>query len=192
MTKSESVRKAIWVLLSLTSSSSDAFSSRVSQQLVVESSYGRIFATRRSSIFRPGTRAKLVPLNAKIGKNFEDETRENRKIKQQQEGGKEFATGEELKRLRHDLDVLRDNLQWAEAMDDHGRTLDLAKAIRNGERRDPDIAYAKSLQAIAETKASTELSENDKQVILQRLQERAQAARSLLPRFQLDGLWVGK
>ena len=195
MTKSASVGKAIWVLVSWTASSSDAFSgggAASSHQLVVESSCGGIFATRRSLV-RPGTTsaANSVQLTAKSGKNFEDETRESRKI-QQQEGGKQFATGEELKRLRHDLEVLRDNLQWAEAVDDHGRTLDLAKAIRNGERRDPDLAYAKARQAIAETKASTELSEDDKQVILQRLQDRAQAARALLPRFQLDGLWVGK
>jgi len=87
---------------------------------------------------------------------------------------------------------MRENLQWAEAMNDEPRILELSKAIRNGERRDPDIAYTRSLQLIAETKAAIDMTDEDKKIIVKRLQDRAQAARSLLPRFQLDGLWVGK
>lgn len=94
--------------------------------------------------------------------------------------------------MRNDLDKLRENLQWAEAMGDEERILDLSKAIRNGERRDPDVAYSRSLHLIAETKAALDLTDEDKKTFVEQLQDRAQAARSLLPRFQLEGLWVGK
>lgn len=127
------------------------------------------------------------------GKNFDDETRNDNHQKGLsmpiQMG---FAVGDELKRLRNDLDILRHNLELAEAMDDRSRIHDLTKAIRDGERGDPEIAYAKALQDIAETKAALDLSKEDKDAILFRLQERAQAARSLLPRFQMEGLWIGK
>lgn len=118
---------------------------------------------------------------------------EDERLTRQAQLQKQFATGEELKRLRADLDQLRDNLKWAKAVDnDDDRVFELTKAIRNGEQRDPDVSYGKSLKLIAETKASTDMSSEDKQLIIQRLQERAQAARSLLPRFQLEGLWLGK
>jgi hypothetical protein len=128
------------------------------------------------------------------GKNFDDETRKGQKKEKRPpaSAGTGFAVGDDLKRLRNDLEILRDNLQWAEAMDDHSLILDLTKAIRDGEKRDPDIAYAEALQDIIETKAAPDLSKEDKVATVLRLQDRAQAARSLLPRFQLEGLWIGK
>jgi len=107
------------------------------------------------------------------------------------EKSKEFATGAELKKLRADLENLRENMQWAQAMNDETRIEELAKAIKNGEQRDPELAYAKYLRLVAETKKSTELSAEDKKVMTERWQERAQRARSHLFRFQMDGIWVG-
>lgn len=144
---------------------------------------------------RPSFPVQATIVLRTTGKNFDDETRNDMKKKEtlpSMSTETEFAVGDDLKRLRTDLETLRDNLQWAEAMDDHSRILDLSKAIRDGERRDPDLAYAEALQDIAETKAALDLSKEDKDAILLRLQDRAQAARSVLPRFQLEGLWIGK
>ena len=103
-----------------------------------------------------------------------------------------FARGEELKRLRADLDSLRENLGWAEAMEDQDRIDDLAKAIRNGENRDPDIVYRRALRGVIDAKASFKLSDDEKQRRVKKWQNEAAAARRHLPRFQMEGLWVGK
>jgi len=77
-------------------------------------------------------------------------------------------------------------------MGDETLMVDLSKAIRNGERRDPDVVYMKSLRLIAETRADPDLTVDDKEILVERLKVRAQAARSVLPRFTLEGLWVGR
>jgi hypothetical protein len=119
---------------------------------------------------------------------------------------KRFAVGDELKQLRAELDSLRENLHWAQAMEDEKRVVDLKSAIQTGEQRDPDLCYAKALQMLAHTKASTtttssstsqnssaiNLSPDEKQRLLLKWQKEAELARSKLPQFQLEGLWVGK
>jgi hypothetical protein len=120
---------------------------------------------------------------------------------------KRFAAGDELKRLRADLDSLRENLHWAEAMEDDERVADLKSAIQTGTQRDPDLCYAKALQMLALTKArpttatsasqsasatSNNLSPYEKEELLYKWQKEADASRSSLPQFQLEGLWVGK
>jgi len=103
-----------------------------------------------------------------------------------------FAKGEELKRLRADLDSLRENLSWAEAMEDHDRIEDLANAIKNGENRDPDVVYRRALRSVIDAKASFKLSEDEKSSRVTMWQKEAAAARRHLPRFQMEGLWVGR
>lgn len=103
-----------------------------------------------------------------------------------------FCTGNELKTLRADLNNLRENLKWAEAMKDEARIMNLQSAIEDGEKLDPDKVYSKALQMIEETNASKELAESEKQTLLDTWKVKAQDARAVLPRFQLDGLWVGK
>lgn len=103
-----------------------------------------------------------------------------------------FATGKELKRLHADLDSLRENLSWAEAMEDEDRIEDLNKAIKNGENRDPNIVYKRALRAVIDAKASFKLSEEEKARRVKKWKEEAQAARLCLPRFQMEGLWVGR
>jgi hypothetical protein len=103
-----------------------------------------------------------------------------------------FSTGKNLQSLRADLDNLRENLQWAEAIKDHELVGDLRLAIANGERLDPDLVYAKALKNIAETKASKQVSDLKKLEIIETWERTAQSARSVLAQFQLDGLWIGK
>jgi hypothetical protein len=118
---------------------------------------------------------------------------------------KRFAAGDELKRLRADLDSLRENLHWAEAMEDDERIADLKAAIKNSAQRDPDLCYAKALQMLALTKVrpitgtsqsasanSNNLSTDEKEQLMRKWQKEADTSRSSLPQFQLEGLWVGK
>jgi anti-sigma28 factor (negative regulator of flagellin synthesis) len=48
---------------------------------------------------------------------------------------KRFAVGDELKQLRAELDSLRENLHWAQAMEDEKRVADLKSAIKTGTAR---------------------------------------------------------
>ena len=105
---------------------------------------------------------------------------------------KRFAIGEELDNLRMDLRSLRDNLRWAEAMEDLNRVEDLRKAIKNGENRDPEIVYKKAHEEINKAKAMkrTTLESRSKQI--EKWTKIIEEARDYLPQFSLEGLWEGK
>jgi hypothetical protein len=103
-----------------------------------------------------------------------------------------FATGKDLKRLHADLDSLRENMSWAQAMEDENRIDDLNKAIKNGENRDPNIVYKRALRAVIDAKASFKLSEEEKARRVKKWKKEVEAARLCLPRFQMEGLWVGR
>jgi anti-sigma28 factor (negative regulator of flagellin synthesis) len=103
-----------------------------------------------------------------------------------------FATGEELRNLKSDLETLRHNLQWAEALQDESRVESLRKAIKNGENRVPDIMYAKSLRLIFQSKKMKDASKEEKDALVEKWVKIAAAARECLPQFNLEGLWVGK
>lgn len=148
--------------------------------------------TRNRLVSRPFWSTMTWSKLSAAGRSEDDHAQQEERKARQKEIRKQFAEGEELKRLRADLESLRENLQWATAMADSDRVFDLEKAIRNGEQRDPDIVYTKALKIIAETQTAKDLSEHDRDIIVERFQDRAQAARSYLPRFQLEGLWVGK
>lgn len=105
---------------------------------------------------------------------------------------KRFATGAELKSLRADLESLRENLQWAKAMKDEDRIEDLNKAVKNGENRDPDIAYKRALREVIDAKASYFLPEVERKKRVKKWEKEAAEARSCLARFHLEGLWVGR
>jgi len=102
-----------------------------------------------------------------------------------------FAVGMELKLIRSELEHLRESLMWAEAVGDVNRVVDLKQAMSQYEGRDPDRVYAKSLQAISQLQGRFDLKADDKQAQLQVYQKQARLARARLPRFQMEGLWVG-
>lgn len=103
-----------------------------------------------------------------------------------------YAIGAELKQLRYDLANFRENLQWSTALDDQDKVEAMTKAIADAEARDPDIAYAKTLAEIKDLKTRTDITADEKDKQQRMLQEKASHVRSLLPQFNLDGLWVGK
>ena len=126
----------------------------------------------------------------------DDKSRSRKNARLDEEEGrrksKRFATGKELENLRMDLDSLRDNLRWAEAMEDFTRVEDLRKAIKNGENRDPEIVYKKAHAEInkAKTMKRTTQSNHDKDI--KKWTKVVEEAREVLPQFLLEGLWEGK
>lgn len=108
---------------------------------------------------------------------------------------KRFASGEELKNIRLDLESLRQNLQWAEAVNDVGRIQDLNEAIKKGQNRDPEYVYTEAFKLMEDqVKSMTDdaSSQEEKEALLEKWSKLAQGARECVPQFKLEGLWVGK
>jgi hypothetical protein len=118
------------------------------------------------------------------------------KGKQNDVKNKKYATGSELDLLRNELNTFRETLQWAQAMEDKDRVVDLTAAIARGEKRDPDVAYARAVEEINNQRKDmgdiASSKEEDKEARRETLAKEAALARSCLPRFQMEGLWVGK
>lgn len=106
-----------------------------------------------------------------------------------------FATGNELKQLRSDLEKLQESLLSVQAsghaIDTNDRVEQLTKAIENCEQRDPDIVYRKALKEVIDAKVSHLLSEDERLRRVQNWTKEAAVARKCIARFQLEGLWVG-
>ena len=136
----------------------------------------------------------LYAHESEFGDIFQENESPARKTRlaHEQKLSKRFATGEELKNLRSDLNSLRHNLQWAEALKDESRTESLKKAMKNGENRDPDLMYAKSLKLIDQSKKMSDASKEEKEALVEKWVNIAAEARECLPQFNLEGLWVGK
>lgn len=134
-------------------------------------------------------------LYSNAGGLFGDDTQRIDALFSFRSGGKatgRFATGKQLKLLRSDLEALRENLNWAKKVNDEARVAELTQAIRNGEKRDPDLMYTKALREVVDSKASYFLSEEERTRRVEKWEKEAAEARLCLARFDLEGLWVGK
>ncbi|KAL3927251.1 MAG: hypothetical protein SGARI_005373 [Bacillariaceae sp.] len=114
------------------------------------------------------------------------------RLAQESSSSKRFASGDELKSLREDLESLRHNLEWAKALKDEVRISSLTKAIKNGQNRDPHFMYSKALRLIAEAQRMKDASQEEKDALTEKWSSVANAARQMLPEFGMEGLWVGK
>ena len=101
-----------------------------------------------------------------------------------------FVTRDELRNLRDDLKSLKENLRWSQAAGDLRRVSELREAIRVSEEKDPELVYARAISAMNSAEKIKELDKR-KFVIGQHRSE-ANLARMCIPRFNLEGLWVGK
>lgn len=128
------------------------------------------------------------------GDDVQDEPSAARKdrLEKEKQLSKRFATGEELKNLRVDLESLRHNLQWAEALKDETRIESLERAIKNGEKRDPDLMYTKAQKMISQAKTLKDETKEAKEAVVEKWTKIASSARECLPQFNLEGLWVGR
>jgi hypothetical protein len=98
----------------------------------------------------------------------------------------QFDRGDELWDLRARMDEMASRLVQAIKDGREGEEDVARRALRGFERRDPELVYLLELadmeQAARDGRASEASIHRD----------RAMAARSCLPQFNLDGLWVGK
>eukprot|EP00535_Pseudo-nitzschia_heimii_P009639 CAMPEP_0197191968 /NCGR_PEP_ID=MMETSP1423-20130617/24328_1 /TAXON_ID=476441 /ORGANISM="Pseudo-nitzschia heimii, Strain UNC1101" /LENGTH=315 /DNA_ID=CAMNT_0042644767 /DNA_START=279 /DNA_END=1223 /DNA_ORIENTATION=+ len=102
-----------------------------------------------------------------------------------------FASGEELRCLREDLESLRQNLEWARALNDEIRIESLEKAIDKGESRDPLFMYSKAQRIIAGVKKLDDASKEEEEILIEKWSKIASEARVFLPQLNMEGLWVG-
>lgn len=101
-----------------------------------------------------------------------------------------FAAGQDLEQIRENVNNLRETLQWTIALGDSERVSQLQEAIEVGENRDPECVYAKATKLLHQAKrGDSELQ--DKDAVIEKWSREANLARQHLPRFQLEGLFVG-
>ena len=100
-----------------------------------------------------------------------------------------FASGEELFQIREDRTNLQENLRWSQAAGDVVRVRELKAAIKRLEEKDADFVYNNALREM--TKAEAIKDPTKREFAIKQYRTEAAMARSCIPRFQLDGLWVG-
>jgi len=116
----------------------------------------------------------------------ETETRKERVARDIKNQEKFAEFGDELWNLRNELQELSLNL--INAINDGTRTEEemVREKLRDAERRDPELTYEMEVLEV-------EIAQLDKRFDdVEKHKKRALAARSCLPQFNLDGLWVGK
>jgi hypothetical protein len=101
-----------------------------------------------------------------------------------------FVTGDELRSLHDDLKALKDNLSWSEAAGDVHRVGELRETIRLSEEKDPELVYARAISAMNKAAKIEDLDK--RKFVIDQHRSEANLARSCIPRFNLEGLWVGK
>jgi hypothetical protein len=101
-----------------------------------------------------------------------------------------FVTGDELHRLRHEVLAMRLELQEARLSSSMERKVnELERSILKAQQLDAEFVYMVSLERVEAAEQEGLLQEVEQ---LQLLKGQAMEARSALPQFNLEGLWVGK
>lgn len=102
------------------------------------------------------------------------------------EAKQRFVLGDDLHALRQQVLALREDLKAARKMGASDRVHRLERSILKAQQRDAEFVYSvsKERRAVAE-----EAGLHDEAKMWKR---EADMARSVLPQFNLDGLWVGK
>ena len=116
----------------------------------------------------------------------EPEARRKRIEQEEQRRSRFVSFGDDLWDLRKEMDKL--SLRLLDAINDgeDEREKVAREKLRKIEMKDPELVYMLEL-----AEAESAAAEGNKEEAAQH-QERAMAARSCLPQFNLDGLWVGK
>lgn len=96
------------------------------------------------------------------------------------------AFGDELWDLRSKMTELSVDLISSMASGDRDTEQNVRDELRDAEGRDPELVYELELAALSEAESEGKASK------AQAHREEASAARSVLPHFNLEGLWVGK
>lgn len=112
------------------------------------------------------------------------------RLVKEQENQERFASGKDLVHLRADIAALEENLEWALASDDPIRIGHLTETIKRGKERDPEIVYINALEKLMKAKKSLKIPQKYDRISF--YTKEAVAARSYIPRLNLDGVWIGK
>jgi hypothetical protein len=109
------------------------------------------------------------------------------RLQQEQEDKQRFVSyGDDLWNMRDFMGTLSRKLLKSINEGNRDKEEEIREELRQVEHQDPDLVYRVELEKLH--KASSEGREND----ARRHSMIASAARSNLPQFNLDGLWVGK
>lgn len=92
------------------------------------------------------------------------------------------AYGDDLWKLRTDMERLSENLMNSNGTPERA----IQDSLYELEQRDPEIVYKVELEYVMQAEQDGRLEDAE------RHRETAMAARSCLPQFNLEGLWVGK
>lgn len=104
----------------------------------------------------------------------------------EEEAKQRFVSGDELHMLRQEVLGLREKLEQARKLKATGRVQELERAIIEAQQVDAEFVYSVAKER---TNVAMEAGLTDE---AQEWEREAMMARSVLPQFNLDGLWVGK
>jgi hypothetical protein len=116
------------------------------------------------------------------------ERSEARRLRLEQEAAlsSKFVTGNDLYHLREQAMNLREELKQARMLGATQRVHELERAILKVQQVDAEFIYAVSLERMNQAEAEGRTKDAEEYRL------KAMEARSALPQFNLDGLWVGK
>ena len=113
------------------------------------------------------------------------ETRRHR-YQMEEQAKQRFVSGDDLHLLRQQVLGLREKLTAARREGANGRVQELERTILEAQQVDAEFVYTVSKERMS---VALEAGLHEE---AQMWEEEAQMARSVLPQFNLDGLWVGK
>jgi len=109
-----------------------------------------------------------------------------RRLRDEEEQSSRFVTGDDLHELRQQVLGLRQELEYARKLKARDRVEQLERAILKAQQVDAEFIYEVSLERMDVAQSRGKFQEAE------RFRREAAKARSALPQFNLDGLWVGK
>jgi Cyclin D1 binding domain len=115
-------------------------------------------------------------------------TSETRKLRLQKEdeASSRFSSGDDLHELRQQILTLRQELYDARIAKKKKRVQRLERVVLRAQMKDPEFIYEVSVERMEEAQRAGRFSEAEG------YRQEAKVARSALPQFNLNGLWVGK
>lgn len=116
------------------------------------------------------------------------ELTETRRRRLQKEASlkQKFVTGDDLYHLRQHAMSLRQELQQARRLGASRRVHEIEQSILKVQQVDAEFVYSINLERMHVAEQEGRMEDYE------RYQQRAMEARSALPQYNLDGLWVGK
>jgi len=97
-----------------------------------------------------------------------------------------FVTGDSLHSLRKRVLELRRDLKVARKTNSQKQVKELERAIIQAQKVDAEFVYSVALERMEQAEANGDME------AMEQYRQEATMARSCLPQFNLDGLWVGK